>query len=75
MPTPRDLAQRVAEQTIERTDFRLVPEVEPLQANGAYKLDVFDGFEAHAGGVYVARATLTVDEGATSNPGSPFEGG
>ncbi|MEM7787618.1 MAG: DUF4861 family protein [Bacteroidota bacterium] len=75
VPTPRDLAQRVAEQTIERTDFRLVPEVEPLQANGAYKLDVFDGFEAHAGGVYVARATLTVDEGATSNPGSPFEGG
>lgn len=75
VPTPRDVAQRVVEQTAARTQFELVPELAPPAASGAYRLDVFGGPRPHAGGLYVARAVLVVDEDASSNPGSPFEGG
>lgn len=75
VPSPRVLAEAVADQTVERTRFELVPGLAPVVYSGAYRLDVFDGFAAHAGGLYVAKARLTVDEDANANVGAPRDGG
>jgi hypothetical protein len=73
--TPQSVAERVADQVLARTgDFRLVPRVAAVSIAGAHRLDVFAAARPHAGGVYVARTTLSVKGGASSNRGSPFAG-
>ncbi|HEX7070809.1 MAG TPA: glycoside hydrolase family 88 protein, partial [Rhodothermales bacterium] len=75
--TPRDLAKRVANRIVAETEFRLVPVLEPARQEGAYPLDFRESLGPGEGGLFYARAVLTVDSssstqalmGISSSPG------